>query len=860
MRFASILVLFAQAVGVNHAAAQPTRTPKFDRNGDPLPDGAVARLGSSRFRSSEGLGATALSPDGTTVARALVSRASGSFEDRIRLDLMDAATGKSVRQYALTDTSIEEMHFTPDGKSLFVSSKYGSKLIDAASGKDLSSFKFGEAICVRPAITRDAKWAAAQTHKNAFDAPVSLLDVQTGKVVASLPGLGASGKQLQFGPDGKRLLLWSIVPAEVRDGGTSYHNNCDAALACIDVEKRKIVGDVKVPSALSMALSPDGETVAFETAGHESVRVRHLPTGTDRCTIPARGASFAFSPDGVVLFTCDEGGQGVLWNATTGRKIRDLEGTVANKDFTIVGVSKDAKTVAVRDGGWHSDPVIVVWDGATGKQVERPPGHGGTVTCVAYGGPKLLASGSLDRTVRLWDPATGAHLRLLAVHKEAVKSVAISPDGALVASSCKSGATRLTRVADGKVVAEFTGPKDGATALAFSHDGQVLYAGGQESDVLAWKTAGGKDATRLTAGEHGAVLAFGDSGGLALTAIQEGRGLLLEPPEARLEVWSPAGKRRVATSPLRDENKGTPSCGAAVFSPDGRTYASSQISSYEGVRPSYGAAQLRLWEKETGQPIRTLAPTITEFLAFSHNGRLLAAGKPGRSGHLQVGYGAGIDVWDTITGERAGELPVTPHCVAFSPDGSHLATGGRDHSVLIWAAPATHVPKSAKAPTAAEREAWMTALKGEARDAYKAIGEMLAAPDHAVALVKGRVRPVQLGDPAVVSGLIKQLGSEEFMEREDAQKALERMGEGVSHLLAKAQTGETNPEVLRRVGELLRKAEATSAQGLQHKRAVAVLEWVGTPDATDLLRTLADGAPRSRLTIEAQAALRRLPR
>lgn len=122
------------------------------------------------------------------------------------------------------------------------------------------------------------------------------------------------------------------------------------------------------------------------------------------------------------------------------------------------------------------------------------------------------------------------------------------------------------------------------------------------------------------------------------------------------------------------------------------------------------------------------------------------------------------------------------------------------------------------------------------------------------------MRPVQLGDPAVVSGLIKQLGSEEFTEREDAQKALEQMGEGVSHLMAKAQNGETNPEVRRRVGELLRKAEATSAQGMQHKRAVALLEWVGTPEATDLLRTLADGAPRSRLTIEAQAALKRVPR
>src|SRR6202022_106028 len=110
----------------------------------------------------------------------------------------------------------------------------------------------------------------------------------------------------------------------------------------------------------------------------------------------------------------------------------------------------------------------------------------------------------------------------------------------------------------------------------------------------------------------------------------------------------------------RDEKGGAVRCAAAIFSLDGRMLASSQISEYQGIRPSYGAALLRLWERASGQPIRTLSPTIPKVLAFSPHGRVVTAGGAGRSGHLTGGYGSGIDIWDTLTGEKAGALPVTP--------------------------------------------------------------------------------------------------------------------------------------------------------------------------------------------------------
>jgi hypothetical protein len=87
------------------------------------------------------------------------------------------------------------------------------------------------------------------------------------------------------------------------------------------------------------------------------------------------------------------------------------------------------------------------------------------------------------------------------------------------------------------------------------------------------------------------------------------------------------------------------------------------------------------------------------------------------------------------------------------------------------------------------------------------------------------------------------------------------MGEDAAHLLKQALEGNVNLELRRRLETLLRKcdgSQATSVLAMRHHRAVATLEWIDTPAARRLLRTWADGAPLARLTIEAQAALKRL--
>ena len=120
--------------------------------------------------------------------------------------------------------------------------------------------------------------------------------------------------------------------------------------------------------------------------------------------------------------------------------------------------------------------------------------------------------------------------------------------------------------------------------------------------------------------------------------------------------------------------------------------------------------------------------------------------------------------------------------------------------------------------------------------------------------------PVRLAEEGAVAKLVSRLDSDSFAEREEAQQALEKMGEGAEHLLVKALGGNVSAESHRRIEDVLHKCEEFSPLGMRHHRAVATLEWIGTPDARVLLRALADGTPRARLTVEARAALRRLER
>jgi hypothetical protein len=282
-----------------------------------------------------------------------------------------------------------------------------------------------------------------------------------------------------------------------------------------------------------------------------------------------------------------------------------------------------------------------------------------------------------------------------------------------------------------------------------------------------------------------------------------------------------------------------------AVSPDGRTLAT---TSRDGIA--------HLWNLSTGKERRRIEKAGS-CMAFAPDGRSLATGD---------GFGV-IHLWELATGLERRRLPgherdpdgqsgfgsgVT--ALAFSPDGKSLISGGGDTTVLIW---------DIRTPNGERRAAeaiWADLAHADAVAAYDAMCNLAASPSETVRFLGSRLTAAVAPDPQRTARLIADLDNEQFAVRDRASAALAKLGEAVVPLLRDALARDPTPEVSRRLKALLEKAANQEASGdlLRDIRAIEVLEHIATPEARELLKKLAGGAPEARLTREAKAALERL--
>lgn len=284
-------------------------------------------------------------------------------------------------------------------------------------------------------------------------------------------------------------------------------------------------------------------------------------------------------------------------------------------------------------------------------------GHSDFVNTVAFspdGG--MVASGSIDDTVRLWNVAGGSLRATLMGHTDDVYAVAFSPDGSRIASGGYDHVIRLWDVDSGETIKTLSGHTDLVNALAFHPNGRHLASASDDNTVRIWDVETGEMLSTLV--DHTANV-------LDVDFNREGFMLASASADRTVRLWLWGAEQAVADGVL-EGHEGAVS--AVAFSPDDLVIASGGTDE-----------TIHLWSTTSSSLIGTLNDHVDSVvdLDFNPDGSLLASGS----------YDDTVRFWDVELEREVAvirEIDASVLSVAFSPDGARLAAGVTDGTVRVW--------------------------------------------------------------------------------------------------------------------------------------------------------------------------------
>ncbi len=652
---------------------------------------------------SDAIDDVVFSPDGKRIV-------SGSWDHTLKI--WDVETGKAVDTLRGHTGDVLSVRFSPDGSRVASCSRDGSvKIWDVQSERPPKGVTNAFFAGISKLFGRDESWRLVRTlsrHSGqvlsiAFspdgsriasggnDRTLRLWDVKTGKNTQTLR-VQADVSSLAFSPDGTR-----IVSGTADYTGTTG----DVRIWNINTGENTHILRGHTEAVRSVDFSPDGARIV--SASHRDylrsagdIRIWDAETGDQIRTFSARtGGVFqvSFSRDGRRILGANGDRTIKIWDVETGRELSTLKGHMR----MVLGASFSPDGKQIVSGSW--DNTIKVWDVEPRQETSTLRGHRYAVRGLAYSKDgKWIASASEDDTVRIWDAATGLQNRVLIGHTGSVFSVDFSPDGRQLVSGSGDHTVRIWDVSSGLQIRVLTGHRGSVNCVGFSPDGQRIVSGGDDQTIKVWEFDTGQLAFTLSGHQKGVLdVRYSPTGKCIVSGSRDGSAIVWDAETGKQQFelqghdddvqclsFSPHGEHVITGS--RDKTvrvwnvdtgrtvltlKGhTDAVWAVSFSPDGTRIVS---GSYEG-RGNPG--ELKIWNAVSGQ----------ELLGQNSDGLCLAFSPYGK--RLLSGGGDGtIKIWDasqkqdshTFKGHRNGI-----HSVRFSPDGKRIASAGRDDTIRIW--------------------------------------------------------------------------------------------------------------------------------------------------------------------------------
>jgi WD40 repeat protein/DNA-binding SARP family transcriptional activator len=616
------------------------------------------------------------SPDGT----AFVTEGP---DDSGVVDVRDAQTGTSLQSFPALEGDINDVAFHPDGTLVATAATDGAARVwDLTTEEELHSIE-------SPVDDGVGAWGVGFSPDGSrfaaawFRDGVKVMDLASGRIIQEITSVPSPGG-VSFDPSGARIAVRS---------------EAEPVVAVVDVGSGAVMFtlDGHLLPATDVAWSPDGTSIATASLDGRA-RIFDARTGAHRFTTLGRqGQMFDldWSPDATRLVTANSDGVAAVWKITAAGPQEQLRLSAHELGSGVSGVAFSPDGTQVMAGNFSvtgTTAAVVVWDVTIhgDAEVTNLPAvttpFGGAVAFTADG--RHLVASSADGSAMVWDARTFAPVRTLGSPAGSspmtasgpteasgadVFALAVSPDGELVAAARLDGTVRVWDVATGRdaftVDPGPTLPGAPYTFLAWSPNSDMLAVAANDGSTgrltIVDRTGRNVTAPRQepTGIAIGCVRFSPDSEQLITARVPT------DPPDPggyRIVIWDWRTRRVARTIET--------TAGCAVSSPTGNLIATTARE--QGALPG---GKVDLWDPDSGQHVASLPnSTGTVALAFSADGSRLAT----------AGHDGTVRIWDPSSGEQL--LALDGHdaqvsSVAFSPDGSQLASIGAEGTVRVWA-------------------------------------------------------------------------------------------------------------------------------------------------------------------------------